>query len=329
MRLRPGIVPGVTLLFLLALSCASVGQAAAPGYIAIEEIADDLGLDLSWTEPDRAIQLSGEWVTLDFYGASRIAKLNGIKIFLGDPILSNQGKLYLSRQDWQYSIQPILMPRIFPNPPGYRRVIIDAGHGGKDPGGQNLNMGMDEKDLALALSRLIGAKLQQEGFEVSFTRTDDTFIPLKTRPAMANRGKGDIFLSIHFNAARESVRGIETFVYTLQNDPSSSRSSVDPEDHRRYQANVNDPWNALLGYYIQRELIAATGVPDRGLKRARFTVLEDLNSPGALLELGFVSNNKTARLLQTAEYRNRLANAVASGVRRYRQTLVRLHQAKQ
>jgi N-acetylmuramoyl-L-alanine amidase len=97
----------------------------------------------------------------------------------------------------------------------------------------------------------------------------------------------------------------------------------------RYAGNANDPWNALLGYYLQSEIVSGSGAPDRGLKRARFAVLEDLNSPGVLLELGFITNARTARLLQTQDYRNRLADAVAKGVRRYRQTLVRLHQAGQ
>lgn len=326
MNSLPGRFPGVTVLLWLTLLWTQVARAAAPEYIGVNDIADDLGLSLSWSEPDQSARLTGEWVTLDFKAASRIVELNGIKIYLGDGVLLSRSKLYLSSDDWKYSLQPILMPRIFPNPPGYRRVVIDAGHGGRDPGGQNLGLGMDEKEFALILSNLIGARLQEEGFEVRYTRKDDTFIPLRDRSAIANQLKGDIFLSIHFNAARPEVRGVETFIFPLSGDPSSSRSTVEPADRMRYAANSNDPWNALLGYYLQSEIAGRTGLPDRGLKRARFSVLEDLASPGALLELGFITNNSTARLLQSQPYRERLADAVVNGVRRYRQTLVRLHQ---
>ncbi|MBC2604067.1 N-acetylmuramoyl-L-alanine amidase [Puniceicoccus vermicola] len=328
MKPGPGKFPGVTALFLLILFWVPVAEAANSEYIGLDDIADDLGLRVEWTERDRAVQLKGEWVTLDFKAASRIVSLNGIKVFLGDPALLNRGKIYISREDWRYSLQPILMPRIFPNPPGYRRVVIDAGHGDHDPGGQNRSLGLDEKDMALAVGRLIGERLKEEGFEVFYTRTDDTFIPLPNRPAIANGAKADIFLSIHFNAAGSSVRGVETYAYTLQGDPSSSRSNVESADRARYPGNANDPWNALLGYYLQSEVASATGVPDRGLKRARFAVLEDLKSPGVLLELGFITNQRTGRLLQTQGYRERLADAVVRGVRRYRQTLVRLHQAE-
>jgi len=321
MIIQPGRFLGILLLLHLA---AVAGLKASPGYIGLEEIADDLGLNVTWTEPERAVRLEGSSVSMDFREASRIVSLNGIKVFLGQPVLANRGQLYLAAQDWRDSLQPILMPRIFPNPPGYRRVVIDAGHGGKDPGGQNPRFGMDEKDLALEMSRLIGKRLQQEGFEVGFTRTTDRFIPLGDRPRIANRGEADFFLSIHFNAAKKSVRGVETFIYTLQGTPSSSRSALEEVDRAFYTANANDPWNALLGYYLQAELVRTTRLPDRGLKRARFAVLEELRSPGALLELGFISNDQTAQLLRDPRYRERLAESVVSAVQKYRQTLIRL-----
>lgn len=321
MSKRPGTIPGIMLLAILLFPPLF---AAAPGYIGLSDIADDLDLDFEWTEADREARLSRGWVRLDFKASSRIMELNGVKVFLGDPIIFSEGHLYLSVDDWKYSIQPILMPRVFPDPPGYRRVVIDAGHGGADPGGQNQRFGLDEKDFALAVSRSVAQRLKEEGFEVRLTRTGDQFIELEERTVIANQAKADIFLSIHFNAARESVRGVETFIYTLQNDPSSARSSLDPVDRPKYPANANDPWNALLGYYLQSEILGTTRLPDRGLKRARFTVLEGLNSPGALLELGFISNNQTALLLKKSEYRARLSEAVVNAVLKYRRALVRI-----
>ena len=127
----PGFLSGVAALFLLVLGSGAGLKAAAPEYIGVAEIADDLGLSLTWTEPNRSVRLSGEWISLDFRAGSKISVLNGIKVYLGQGVLINQEKLYLSRKDWKYSLQPILMPRIFPNPPGYRRAMAEMIPGGR------------------------------------------------------------------------------------------------------------------------------------------------------------------------------------------------------
>ncbi|MEM0965577.1 MAG: N-acetylmuramoyl-L-alanine amidase [Verrucomicrobiota bacterium] len=321
---RPGKVPGIVI-GLLFLACLVTAQEPdRPEFIGLSKIAKDLGLKMGPGESEREVRLKGEWVVLDFKAASRIMWLNGLKIFLGNPVWQSRGGLYLSTDDWERLLKPILMPRVVGNSPGYRKVVIDPGHGGKDPGAVNSAMGIQEKDLALAVSRLIAQRLSAEGFEVRLSRRDDRFIPLDDRPESSNRLQADIFLSIHFNAANPSVRGVETFVYTLRGDPSSGRTNVEPVDRRGYPGNANDHWNALLGFYIQSEMVKGTGLPDRGLKRARFTVLEDLDSPGALLELGFLSNSQTALLLKQPAFLNRLADAVTQGVLRYRRTLMRL-----
>jgi len=325
MRKLPGGFPGVIALVLYLAVAQAMPAATGSEFVGLREISKELGLEYEPSEGNRSLRLSGDWVSIEFVSASRIVLLNGIKVFLGDPVLVSNGGFYLERDDWRQTLQPILMPRTFPNPPGFRRVTIDAGHGGDDPGGQNTAAGLDEKDLTLSFAKLIGNRLAREGFEVTYTRTDDRFIPLKERPAIASRLGADLFLSIHFNAARDDVRGVETFVYTLQGDPSSARSKVEAEDRISYAGNQNNPWNSLLGFYLQREIVSGTKLPDRGLKRARFAVLEDLPCPGVLLELGFVTNPQTARLLRSLEYRNQLADSVTRGVLLYRKTLMRLH----
>lgn len=312
------------------LTAASLG-AASPGFVGLERLADELGMEtVSGTrDGEELLRLRGSGVTLDFAGNSRIVTLNGIRVLLGDPVLEVEGALYLSVPDWELSLRPILQPHRYPDPPPVRRIVLDAGHGGKDPGALNSAAGLREKDLALDLARRVGGKLRESGFEVLATRNEDVFLSLGERPAAANRAGADLFLSIHFNSARPEVRGVESFVLTLEGDASTGRLKVEEADRREYPGNRNDPWNALVGYYLQRELVAATGLPDRGLKRARFAVLETLDCPGVLLELGFLSNPSTAALLRDSAYRDRLADAVAAGVERYRRTMDRLRASDQ
>ena len=312
------------LLLLILLLPATGLRAARDGYLDLRELSSDLGLSYSPGSGETPVRIEGEWVTLDFTASSRILFLNGVKVFLGDPVLHHRGSFYIASDEWRLAVRPILMPRTVPSPPGFRRVALDAGHGGADPGGRNPSAGLDEKDLTLEMVRLIGSRLREKGFEVIHTRTDDRFLPLTARPGVAARAGADLFLSIHFNAARPDVRGVETFVYPLQGDASSGRGQATAEDRLVRPANANDPWNALLGYYLQRDLLAGSGLPDRGLKRARFAVLEPLDCPGALLELGFVTNPSTAALVKDPAFRERLAEAVVEGVLRYRRTLVRI-----
>lgn len=323
MRGRFGGGRGVFPLFVFWILAAT---ASAGEYLALSAVAEDLGLEAVRLDEEGipAVALRGKWISLRFRENSRIVALNGIKVLLGDPVVGSKGRLYLSRDDWKGTLRPILQPRFYGKPPGAVRVVVDPGHGGKDPGAQNLAAGLDEKDLAIDLARRVAEKLRRAGFEVALTRSDDRFVPLAGRPEAARRAGADLFLSLHFNAARPAVRGIETFVYTLAGDPSTGRLETGPRDRIAYPGNRNDPWNALLGYYLQAELVRATGLPDRGLKRARFAVLESLECPGALLELGFLSNRATAVRLKDPAWRDLLAEAVVRGVERYRKTLRRL-----
>ena len=167
--------------------------------------------------------------------------------------------------------------------------------------------------------------LERRGYEVIMTREHDVFIPLERRPQIANRAKGDLFISIHFNAAeRTTAKGYETFALTPQYQASSKYSAPGRGDNRRYDGNDQDPWNTLLGYYVQRSLVQTMGGTDRGLKRARFLVLKHLNCPGVLLELGFVSNPDTAQKLRSATFRQSLAQSLYDGIIQYHKRLQRI-----
>lgn len=170
----------------------------------------------------------------------------------------------------------------------FNTVVIDAGHGGHDPGARAVR-GLSEKHLVLDTSRRIAAILRQSGLRVIETRTRDYFVTLDKRVAISNRNRNTVFVSIHYNWARRSkASGVETFF-------CGSRSS-------RLAAN------------IQREIRRPYGAIDRGVKFRKFYVLRNNNRPAVLVELGFLSNPAENKKVQNAAMRQRLAEAVARGI---------------
>lgn len=294
-------------------------------YIDLATAGGRLGMKAYWLSGHKTFRLRSQWTNIDVGKGKRVLYLNRIPIYLGFPTIESSSRLYMAKADYQHVLQPILTPQAFPSKPALRRIVIDAGHGGKDGGAKNDAYRLHEKDLTLDVSRRLKSMLERRGYEVVMTRDRDVFIPLERRPQIANRGKGDLFISIHFNAAaRTTAEGYETFILTPQYQASSKYSEPGRGDSRRYDGNDQDPWNTLLGYHVQRSLVQTMGGTDRGLKRARFLVLKHLDCPGVLLELGFVSNPETAHKVRSAAFRQTLAQSLYDGIIQYHKRLQRI-----
>jgi len=168
-------------------------------------------------------------------------------------------------------------------------VVIDAGHGGYDRGGIP-GQRVSEKDMTLDVARRLKSVLAASGYRVVMTRDSDVFVPLGTRCAIANSNRNAIFVSVHFNSAtRSGASGIETYFY---NRESLSLASA-------------------IHHYV------AGGAPssNRGVRRRGYFVLRRTNMPSVLVECGFLTNPTEAGYAQNASYRQKLAEAIASGVR--------------
>jgi N-acetylmuramoyl-L-alanine amidase len=262
---------------------------------------------------------------MDFEVHKREIHLNGLRVHLGFPIVESGGRLYLSGSDYRHQLQPLLTPQLSGDPPMLRHIVLDAGHGGKDPGTQNSDLGLREKSLTLDLARRVKQRLEAQGFRVSLTRDKDIFIQLEERARQANRLGADLFVSLHFNAtSKSSVQGIETYTLTPPFQPSTSRAKLHSSDRQTYPGNVDGPWSSLLAYYMQRSLVDTLKATDRGFKRARFTVLQDLNMPGLLVEGGFVTNPNEGSNIGSSGYRDRIAQGIVEGILVYQKTLGRL-----
>ena len=170
-----------------------------------------------------------------------------------------------------------------------KRICIDAGHGGKDPGAAGRS-GLNEKDVNMQVALKV-ADLLMDRYTVVMTRTDDQYVSLGKRCDIANQSKSRLFVSIHCNAAENhEANGIETFHYY-----TSTRGK-------------------LFANAIQRGLIALTDRRDRGVKAAGFQVLRDTSMPAALIELGFITNAEEEQLLQNEEFQNACAKAIVKGI---------------
>jgi N-acetylmuramoyl-L-alanine amidase len=216
-----------------------------------------------------------------------------------------------------------------------RRVVIDPGHGGKDPGAIGSG-GLREKDVVLAVSKALAKRLRKEGLEVHLTRDRDKFIPLEERTLLANRWKGDLFVSIHANASKNRrSNGVETYLLDTRYDRNTAR--VAARENGTTVAELNDLQHILaslrLSYSeryaaplaekvhtgLMRTLRGAFGkTRDLGVKRGPFLVLFQADMPAILVETGFVTNRSEARRLRKREFPRVAADGIAAGILRYR-----------
>ena len=219
------------------------------------------------------------------------------------------------------------------------RIVIDPGHGGHDTGTIGPT-GLSEKDLVLDVALRLQQILEHKtGYDVILTRSDDTFIPLEERTAIANEKAADLFLSIHANASRDQgARGIETYYLNFTSNPDALE--VAARENATSQESVHQLQDLIkkialtekieesqeFALQIQREVCRWVGKSggqqrDRGVKKAPFAVLIGANMPSILTEISFLSNPRDERLLKRSEYRQRIAEALYSGILDYLKTL--------
>ena len=215
------------------------------------------------------------------------------------------------------------------------KIVIDAGHGGHDTGTIGPN-GLLEKDVVLDVAKRLGRLLETRlGAEVIYTRQDDTFIPLETRTAIANREQADLFISIHANSSRDAdARGVETYYLNFTSSPEAlevaarenavSEKSIHElqdlvkkialkekiEESREFAGDVQESLYGGLALHN-------AGIRNRGIKKAPFIVLIGANMPSILAEISFVSNPTDERKLETSEHRQRIAESLYRGVAKY------------
>ena len=215
------------------------------------------------------------------------------------------------------------------------RVVIDAGHGGYDTGSIG-PAGYMEKELVLDVAeRLRGLVHMELGAEVVMTRSDDTFVSLESRTAIANQQEADLFISIHANSSRmRAARGVETYFLNFTSSPealetasrenaASERSIHELQDLvKRIMLRDKLDESRELARHIQHAMAARKGAgTDRGVKQAPFVVLIGANMPSILAEICFISNPQEEKVVKTTANRQAIAEALFEGVRSYAESL--------
>lgn len=216
---------------------------------------------------------------------------------------------------------------------GIRKIVIDPGHGGKDPGA--MAFGLKEKDIVLKISRKIANILKTNNrYEVILTRNKDIFIPLEERTAVANRTKSDLFISIHVNAHSDQASGgIETYFLNLATDASAMRvAALENATSTHSIGELQDILSSLmknakvdessrLARFVQTNLVSGFGrankLRDLGVKQAPFYVLIGAEMPAILAEIAFITNPSEAKLLQNEQYLDNIAEQLAAGIAAY------------
>ena len=218
------------------------------------------------------------------------------------------------------------------------RIVIDPGHGGRDPG--TVARGLTEAALTLDVALRLEKLLQKElGVEVVLTRRTDVYVPLEERTAIANRHNADLFLSIHANSSRNTgAKGIETYFLSFASSPEAEavaareNSASEREMHqlpdiiRAITLNNKLDESRDLAGMVQESLVSTLkktnrDVRSRGVKKAPFVVLIGAAMPSVLAEISFITNRQELQLLKTASYKDKIAQALYTAVLRYRRSL--------
>src|SRR5690554_5852859 len=229
-------------------------------------------------------------------------------------------------------------------PTKFKTVVIDAGHGGKDPGAMG-KLAL-EKDIVLAIALKVGAYVKDNmpDVKVVYTRTEDVFVPLDERAEIANKAKADLFVSIHGNSiSNPKIYGAETFVLglhrsaenlevakkensviILEEDYTTKYEGFDPNSPESYiifelMQNVYLDQSISAASIIQDQFEQRVGRRNRGVKQAGFLVLRKTSMPGVLVELGFMSNRNEERFMASEEGQVYLASAIFRAIRDYKE----------
>jgi N-acetylmuramoyl-L-alanine amidase len=289
-------------------------------WISLRSWCKSKGLDTPATVTLRrspAFAIRTDLGTFVFQPGSQLAEWNGIQVHLGFAPQQINDEPYLHSVDLRKTMQPLLLtvPQQLPRPSPV--IVIDPGHGGEDSGAVSvLGQGL-EKDYALDWARRLQALLVANGCKALLTHTSDRDMPLTNRIAFADEQQADYFISLHFNStgSGNSLAGLETYCLTPPGLPSTLTRGYGDDPTQGFLNNAWDVENLLLATRVHRNLVAAAGMPDRGVRRARFMgVLRGQQRPAILVEGGYLSSAAEAKKIADPMYRQKLAEGIAQGL---------------
>jgi N-acetylmuramoyl-L-alanine amidase len=321
----------------------SIGGVA---YFPLVTLCDLRGVQVQYDVLLRNVNLSRDGQHVNLRVGDALVLVNDNPLHLNSPVDVYQGTIAVPRQfkeqvfDLLFKPETLAHRRVGLAKIKLNKVVIDAGHGGNDPGAIGRN-GLKEKDVNLDIAKRLSSLLRAEGVQTVLIRASDRFIPLSTRVSIANRSGADLFVSIHSNAARSrSLCGFEVYyvapsvsdskraALTAKTTSLNLKDTVFSSDAQDLKAIV---WDMIytnsraesieLSRSLCKVMDSSIDANILGVKNARFQVLKGITMPGVLIEVGFVSNQNEERLLRTGEYREKLAAGILEGIRDYSQDM--------
>ena len=343
----------VIIICFLFTGCATVPQKEALptysingiNYLALINLCETRGISWEYDTFTRRIILSKDTHRINLMVGQDLVLVDGLPKILKAPVDIYQGTVVVS-----YRFKEEVFDSLFKNLPlipkkslpilQIKRVVIDAGHGGSDPGAIG-RTGTREKHITLDIAKRLSSLLESCGIEIVMTRSRDTFIPLKLRVDIANNSAADLFISIHANANRvRSLNGFE--VYYNSFDTDDTKRAIDSAGNAALNLKpdcfASDStvlkailWDMIythnraesitLATRIDRAVGSNLGIRIPRLRAANFFVLKGTQMPAILIEVGFLSNYDEERMLKNSYYRQQMANAIAEGIQNYAKEL--------
>jgi len=314
------------------------------GYISLVAFCESRGINWEYDTFTRTAVLRRDAHKINLMVGQDLALVDGQIVFMKHPVELYQGMVVLPDKFKEQVLDALFKAVPSVKRPAavlyLRKVVVDAGHGGGDPGAIG-RTGLREKDVVLDIAGRLATLLKDEGIEVVMTRSTDRFISLARRVEIANASGADIFLSIHANANRvRSLNGFE--VYYVANNVDDNKRALWAAAHSRldFQRDCFASgsltlkailWDMLytqargesigLARSICRSIDHDLNTQVLGVKGARFYVLKGVGMPAILIETGFLSNSSEERMLRNGFYRQKIAEAIADGLNNYARDL--------
>ncbi|MFH1655818.1 MAG: N-acetylmuramoyl-L-alanine amidase [Candidatus Omnitrophota bacterium] len=311
-------------------------------YVSIIELCKVHDIDWQWDNFSSILNLKKGNDQASILVGSSTAEINGQKQTIAAPFLFHRGSIAVPLDFKKRFVghRTITRPFTRKEPAAYfgykiSKVVIDAGHGGKDPGAVSRSGGK-EKSITLDIAKRLKKVLESRGIKTILTRSSDQYISLSRRAQISNKSGADLFISIHVNAHKSrQPYGFETYYFSEASDNIARALEVAENASYTNEASTNSSRNlkAILGDMIYTENIAASkevakhicdntcsimGVRNRGIKSARFAVLKNADIPAILVEVGFISNPKEEKALRNSFYRQQIAEGLAAGIANYK-----------
>lgn len=287
--------------------------AARPQWIPLQTWAAQMGMGAPVRVSQTAFQIKSAAGAFQFEVGRRAATWNGYKFHLGFAPAATNGVPFIHSLDAEKNLGPLLQVNL-PVPRGRGVIVLDPGHGGTDNGTKSTVANRFEKDYALDWARRLKPLLEARGWKVVLTRTTDRNVELGDRVLIAEQQQADLFISLHLNSAAGAA-GLETYCLTPAGMASTlTRNYADPA-HVMLPGNSQDFQNMHLAMRVHRSLLQNVGMADRGVQRARFmAVLKTQQRPAILIEGGYLSDRNESRRIDSEDYRQKLALAVAKAL---------------